>query len=80
MATKNIITLRLKPDQELVIQEVSDVLNVPKSVFIRAVIGDFLQRNEDCLYRLIDNKLNNKEEENESTDTDLFAGFYDNDD
>ena len=54
---KPIITLRLKPEQEMILQEVSEVLEVPKSVFIRAVIGDWLAKNEDCLYRLIDKKL-----------------------
>ena len=78
MDKKSIITIRLKPDQELILQEVSDVLNVPKSVFIRAVIGDWLTKNEDALYRLIDKRLN--KEENESKDTDFFAGVFQNDD
>ena len=78
MDKKSIITIRLKPDQELILQEVSDVLNVPKSVFIRAVIGDWLTKNEDALYRLIDKRLN--KEENESEDTDFFAGVFQNDD
>ena len=69
---KPIITLRLKPEQEMILQEVSEVLEVPKSVFIRAVIGDWLAKNEDCLYRLIDKKLY-KEDDDESTD--VFAGL-----
>lgn len=71
---KPVITLRLKPEQEVVLQEVSDKLKVPKSVFIRAVIGDWLTKNEDCLYRLIDNKLN---EDND--DTDIYSGLFEDD-
>ena len=58
MANKpSMLTLRLKPEQEVIIEEVSTKLNVPKSVFIRAMIGDWLTKYEDCLYRLIEDKL-----------------------
>lgn len=64
MANKpSMVTLRLKPEQEVILEEVSTKLNVPKSVFIRAMIGDWLTKNEDCLYRLIDNKLEENGEE-----------------
>ena len=74
---KPVITLRLKPEQEVILQEVSEVLQVPKSVFIRAVIGDWLKKNEECLYRLIDKKLNIEKEEDE---TDIFTGVFGEDD
>jgi len=57
------LTLRLKPEQEVIIEEVSTKLNVPKSVFIRAMIGDWLTKYEDCLYRLIEDKLEENGEE-----------------
>ena len=64
MANKpSMVTLRLRPEQEVILEEVSTKLNVPKSVFIRAMIGDWLTKNEDCLYRLIDNKLEENGEE-----------------
>lgn len=72
------ITLRLKPEQEVILQEVSDKLKVPKSVFIRAVIGDWLTKNEDCLYRLIDNKLHENEQDTEKTD--IYSGIFGDDD
>jgi len=59
-------SLRLQPNQELVIEEAAKALNTPKSVLIRAIIGDWLKKNEDCIYRLIDNKLDlTTEEEDE---------------
>lgn len=71
MANKpSMVTLRLRPEQEVILEEVSTKLNVPKSVFIRAVIGDWLTKNEDCLYRLIDNKL---EENGEEDETDVYS-------
>ena len=71
MANKpSMLTLRLKPEQEVIIEEVSTKLNVPKSVFIRAMIGDWLTKYEDCLYRLIDNKL---EENGEEDETDVYS-------
>ena len=63
------LTLRLKPEQEVIIEEVSTKLNVPKSVFIRAMIGDWLTKYEDCLYRLIEDKL----EENGEEETDVYS-------
>lgn len=70
MANKpSMLTLRLKPEQEVIIEEVSTKLNVPKSVFIRAVIGDWLTKYEDCLYRLIEDKL----EENGEEETDVYS-------
>ena len=38
-------------------------LNVPKTVLIRAMIGDWLTKYEDCLYRLIEDKLEENGEE-----------------
>ena len=70
MANKpSMLTLRLKPEQEVIIEEVSTKLNVPKSVFIRAMIGDWLTKYEDCLYRLIEDKL----EENGEEETDVYS-------
>ena len=64
MANKpSMLTLRLKPEQEVIIEEVSTKLNVPKSVFIRAMIGDWLTKYEDCLYRLIEDNIEENGEE-----------------
>lgn len=56
-------TVRLRANQELVLTELSTALHTTKSVLLRAIISDWLTKNEDCIYRLIEGKNNNDYEE-----------------
>jgi hypothetical protein len=47
------ITLRLKEGQYQVLSELRDALGCNIAVIVRAIIGDFLQKNEDTLERII---------------------------
>ena len=47
------ITLRLKPGQMRVIEELREALGINTATIIRAIISDFLTRNEDILERII---------------------------
>ena len=47
------ITLRLKPGQMQVIEELREALGANTATIIRAIISDFLVRNEDILERII---------------------------
>lgn len=69
--TKPRITLRLTPNQMLVLEELKDTLGAPISLIIRAIVGDWLTQHEDVLERIIsgEQKFNkdflNKEEYDE---------------
>lgn len=54
VAKTNRISIRLTPHQQLILDELKDALNSSYSVLIRTIIGDFLQKNEDTLYEIID--------------------------
>lgn len=47
------VSVRLYPLQMQVLQELSTTLNANVSTIVRAVIGDWLKRNEDTLERII---------------------------
>lgn len=47
------ITLRLKPGQMQVIEELREALGINTATIIRAIISDFLTRNEEILERII---------------------------
>ena len=47
------LTLRLKPRQYQVLCELRDALGCNISLIVRAIVGDFLTRNEDILERII---------------------------
>lgn len=51
--TKPRITVRLTPEQLLVLEELKDTLNCSVSMIIRTIVGDFLHRNEETLERII---------------------------
>lgn len=61
------MTIRLSPEQELVLTELGDKLKTNKSVLVRAIIGDWLHKNEEYVNRTIDNK-----QDNDETGTTLF--------
>lgn len=68
--TKPRISIRLSENQELVLREMSDALNTSISMMIRTIVGDWITKNEEQIYRIIDKKkygyaLDNETEEKE---------------
>lgn len=61
MGNKNCkISIRLTAWQEQVLHEMCEALGVSYSLLVRTIIGDWLGRNEEYIYRIIDkNKINN---------------------
>lgn len=61
------LTVRLNPNQMQVLYELTDALGVSYSQLIRAIILDFLSKNEDLLEGVIERKqklkINNKNTE-----------------
>lgn len=47
------VSVRLYPAQMQVLQELSTVLNANVSTIVRAVIGDWLKKNDEVLERII---------------------------
>lgn len=54
--TKERITVRLTHNQMLVLTELTGVLNTNISLLVRTIVGDFITRNEQTLYNIIDGK------------------------
>ena len=50
------ITVRLTPNQLLVLEELKDALNCNISLIIRAIVGDWLTQHENAIYDIIDKK------------------------
>lgn len=50
------ISVRLTPNQELVLREMSDALDTSISMMIRTIVGAWIAENEDRIYRIIDKK------------------------
>lgn len=57
---KEKITIRVTPNQMLVLEELSEATNSSISMLVRSIILDFIQRNEDRLEEIITNYKNNK--------------------
>ena len=53
---KERVTVRLNCYQMQCLKELSTSLNTSYSLLIRSIIGDFLNRNEETLERIITNK------------------------
>ncbi len=49
-------TIRLTPNQQLVIEELTSALHTNASTLIRTIIGDWLTKNEDYIYGLIERR------------------------
>lgn len=62
MQKKNKLSLRLTDNQMLVLEELSQALNCSYSTLIRAMVMDFLTRNEDAIERIVtgQNEINDK--------------------
>ena len=54
MVSDKKLSVRLTNNQMLVLSELSTALNVSISVLLRAIVLDFLTRNEQRLERIID--------------------------
>lgn len=65
------MTIRLSPEQELVLTELGDKLKTNKSVLVRAIIGDWLHKNEEYVNRTIERNTEN-DENNTTGETALF--------
>lgn len=50
------ISVRITPNQSLVLGELSQALNTSYSLLVRTIIGSWLAQNEEYLYHLIDKK------------------------
>ena len=61
MSTMDHINVRLKPNQYLVLKEMSEALEKPISMLIRTIIYNWITTNEDAIYRLIDRKKMEKD-------------------
>ncbi len=54
MNKKPRITVRLTPNQMLVIEELTEALHTNASMLIRMIVQDWLVKNEEYLYDLIE--------------------------
>lgn len=62
---KERISIRITPNQELVLKEMSEALNTSISMMIRTILGDWITKNEDYIYKIIDKKKMEKDGEKE---------------
>jgi predicted DNA-binding protein len=62
---KERISIRITPNQELVLKEMSEALNTSISMMIRTILGDWITKNEDYIYRIIDRHKNEGDGEKE---------------
>ena len=53
---KSRISIRITPNQELVLQEMSEALDTTYSMLIRTIIGNWLAEHEEAIYKLVDKK------------------------
>lgn len=54
MGKKPRLTIRLTPNQSLVIDELTAALDTNASTLIRTIVGDWLSKNEEYIYRIIE--------------------------
>jgi len=50
------ISIRITPNQSLVLAEMSQALGVSYSMLIRTILGDWITKNEEYLEKIIDKK------------------------
>lgn len=50
------ISIRITPNQSQVLAEMSQALNTTYSMLVRTILGDWITKNEDYIYRIIDKK------------------------
>lgn len=66
MGKREKISIRITPNQSLVLAEMSEALGVSYSMMIRTILGDWITKNEEYIYRIIDK---NKIEHADNTET-----------
>ena len=59
MSKREKISIRITPNQSLVLAEMSEALNCTYSMMIRTILGDWIAKNEEYIDRVIDRKRNN---------------------
>ena len=60
MGKREKISIRITPNQSLVLAEMSEALGCSYSMMIRTIVGDWIAKNEEYIYRIIDkNKIQN---------------------
>ena len=77
------MTIRLTPNQMLVLKELTETLNTSYSMLVRSIVCDFLTRNEEQLERIIvsrmkgnaNNQQAREEEENYREERDGYASI-----
>lgn len=52
------ISIRITPNQALVLSEMSQALDTTYSMLIRTIIGDWIAKNEEYIDNLIERKRN----------------------
>lgn len=66
------ISIRITPNQALVLAEMSQALDTTYSMLIRTILGDWIAKNEDYIERIIERKnlknANNTENREEEKD------------
>lgn len=50
------ISIRITPNQSLVLAEMSQALDTTYSMLIRTILGDWIAKNEDYIERIIERK------------------------
>lgn len=50
------ISIRITPNQSLVLAEMSQALDTTYSMLIRTILGDWIAKNEDYIERIIEKK------------------------
>ena len=68
------ISIRITPYQEQVLQEMSQTLGTSYSMLIRTILGDWLTKNEEYIYRIIDKKkIENADYQQTGEEEETFA-------
>lgn len=52
------ISIRITPNQSLVLAEMAKALDTTYSMLIRTILGDWISKNEEYIDKLIDRKRN----------------------
>ena len=68
---KDRISIRITPNQSLVLQEMSEALDTSISMMIRTILGDWITKNEEYIYKIIDrHKIENNANYQQNTEED----------
>ena len=59
MGKREKISIRITPNQSLVLAEMSEALGCTYSMMIRTILGDWIAKNEEYIDRIIDRNRKN---------------------